>query len=263
MKKYLAISANRIKEDLTYREHFFTLIIMTAVYCVVLYFIWKAIYGANGTLNGMTFEQSYVSMVLTFAMLRVVSNGVEWDMCFGMIEGSIIVDMVRPLDYMWYQMSQSAGMAGTNTLVLALPGTLILYFMFPGQIHVGMNMLFFIPCLILSFMCQFFLCFTIGVITFYTESVWGISTILDIISGFFAGSEVPLAFFPGWLLVAANVLPFKAMYNAPVKMLMDKTLGISDYMITTGVLALCTIGLYALSQVTYGVMKKKIVINGG
>ena len=70
MKKYLAISANRIKEDLTYREHFFTLIIMTAVYCVVLYFIWKAIYGANGTLNGMTFEQSYVSMVLTFAMLR-------------------------------------------------------------------------------------------------------------------------------------------------------------------------------------------------
>ena len=263
MKKYLAISANRIKEDLTYREHFFTLIIMTAVYCVVLYFIWKAIYGTSETLNGMTFEQSYVSMVLTFAMLRVVSNGVEWDMCFGMIEGSIIVDMVRPLDYMWYQMSQSAGMAGTNTLVLALPGTLILYFMFPGQIHVGMNMLFFIPCLILSFMCQFFLCFTIGVITIYTESVWGISTILDIISGFFAGSEVPLAFFPGWLLVAANVLPFKAMYNAPVKMLMDKTLGISDYMITTGVLALWTIGLYALSQVTYGVMKKKIVINGG
>ena len=105
--------------------------------------------------------------------------------------------------------------------------------------------------------------FIIGIFTFYTESVWGLSTIKDLIVSFFAGVQVPVAFFPAWLKVVAGVLPFKSLYNDPMQILMNGSLGWNDYARVLGFQMVWGLLFWMLARVMYAVMQKKIIVNGG
>lgn len=264
MNKYRGIIKNQVLSELTYREHFITNVFVMIVFYAVLYFLWKAIYaGSGGVLNGLTFGQTYVNMALTTGIVRCFSLGIEWEMCFEMQDGNIIVKLVKPTNYMSFVFSEYVGSSIMNLIAFLIPTFIIIGIIFPGQINIGVNVIAFIACFVMAMCCMFLLEFMIGVCTFYTQSVWGLSTILEIISGFFAGSEVPLAFFPTFLAVIADFLPFKAMYYGPVQILTNFEMGFSDYLKTLGVLFVWLIILFICAKGTFALMKKKIVVNGG
>ena len=69
---------------------------------IVLYFLWSAIYAGNGgTIAGMSLEQTYVSVSLAVCLMRCLSGEIDWEMHFQMMQGDIIVRMVKPVDYMY------------------------------------------------------------------------------------------------------------------------------------------------------------------
>jgi len=264
LKRYSGIVKNEFMSDLSYREHFITSIITTVIFYVVLYFLWRAIYaGSSGEIQGMSFTQTYVNLALATCLFQCLSNGMEWEMHFEMIKGDIIIKLVRPTDYMLYLISEKLGQSISNIIVYAIPIFGILLFLFPGVIHLGFNLIFFLICMCISFFIMFLFEFLTGILTFYTESVWGLSTIKDLIISFFAGVEVPLAFFPSFIKNVANVLPFKSMYYDPLQILLNASYGVSDYLRILGFQLIWAIGLFALARVMYGVMMNKIVVNGG
>ena len=75
---------------------------------------------------------------------------------------------------------------------------------------------------------MFLIEFMVGMVTFVTQSVWGVSTLKEVVIGFFAGTNVPLALFPDKLLAVANVLPFKSMYYDPVRMLTEESMDLTE-----------------------------------
>ncbi len=263
-RQYRGIIKNQFISDLSYREHYITFVVVNVVFYFVLFFLWKAIYAGNAdTINGLTFEAAFISLALTGSLTRTLSGGMEWDMCFDMMNGNIIIKMVKPTRYVYYVLAEKIGGAITHGLIMCVPLFIILYFVFPGMLHYGIRLIPFIISMIISFFIMFTLEFATGVLTFYTQSVWGLSTIKDLIIGFFAGAEVPLAFFPPVLSRIADVLPFKSMYYGPVQLLMSETVNWAD----CGMLILrqlCWAGaLFLMVQLLYRVMIKKIVVNGG
>lgn len=80
---------------------------------------------------------------------------------------------------------------------------------------------------------------------------------------FFAGVEVPVAFFPDWLKSIANVLPFKSLYKDPMQILINGSLGWTDYLRILGFQLMWLIVFGLLARGMYAVMKKKIIVNGG
>ena len=249
--------------NLTYREHFVTSVIMDIVFFFILYFLWKAIYAEQSQIAGLSFQQTYVMLALSSCLFRTLSSGTEWDMCYSMMSGDIIIRMVKPVDYMMQLLAEKVGMTLTMMMTHTIPVFLIISLLFPGVIHFGWNFLLFLLCMCISFFVMFTFEFIIGVVTFYTESVWGISTIKDILISFFAGVEVPLAFFPEWLGAIANVLPFKSLYNDPIQVLLNTTLNGRDYARIIGFELMWAVLFLVIARGMYEVMKKKIVVNGG
>lgn len=240
MKKYIGLARNEFLSELTYREHFLTSFLTETVFFVVLYFLWKAIYAASsGTIANMTFAQTYVSVALTACLVRCLSSGIEWEMHFQMIKGDIIIWMVKPVDYMYEMLWMKIGGTFTGLFTYMLPVFLIISLLFPGEIHFGFKF------------------------TFYTESVWGMSTIKSLIVGFFAGAEVPIAFFPDWLKRVTEVLPFQSLYGSPLQILTDGTLGNQDYVRFLAFQLLWGVLFWAAAKRMYRVMQKKMIVNGG
>lgn len=264
MRQYRGIVKNGLAEELSYKEHFLTMGFTFVVYYIVLYFLWKAIYAeSNGVINGTSFSSAFVSLILVGSLFQCMNNGIEWNMCFNMINGDIIIKLVRPTDYMLYMLSEKCASALSGMIVFAVPVFVITYFMFPGELYLGWNILLFLCCVVISFCTMFLIEFMVGLLSFCTQSVWGISTIKELIVGFFAGTTVPLTFFPEGLYRLSELLPFKSMYYDPVRILMDRTLGIDGGLKILLFQAIWLVVLFIIARVLFKVMSNRIVVNGG
>lgn len=54
------------------------------------------------------------------------------NMCFNMMNGDIIIKLVRPTDYLWYMFSECIGEIITDFTMYMLPAFIVLLIMFPG-----------------------------------------------------------------------------------------------------------------------------------
>lgn len=253
--------------SLTYREHFITSFVTETLFFIILYFLWKAIYAGNasasGDIAGLSLEEAYVSVSLAVCLIRCLSGGIDWEMHFQMLQGDIIVRMVKPMNYMYQMLWMKVGGMMTNLVTYLIPVFIVISLLFPGVIHFRFNILVFVVCMCISFLVMFTFEFIVGIFTFYTESVWGLSMVKDLIVGFFAGVQVPIAFFPTWLKNIASILPFKSLYNDPLQILMNGGLGWSDYLRVIGFQLFWLLVFWMLAKFMYAVMQKKIVVNGG
>ena len=180
-----------------------------------------------------------------------------------MIQGDIIMKMVKPLDYMYQMLWMKIGGMIVNLITYLIPVFTVIILLFPGVIRLGANIPIFVICMCISFLVMFTFEFMIGVFTFYTESVWGLSTIKELIISFFAGVQVPIAFFPDWLKSIASVLPFKSLYNDPLQILLNRNMELADYGRVIAFQLLWGGLFWFLSRMMYAVMQKKIIVNGG
>ena len=264
MKRYVGLLRNQFMSNLSYREDFITSIIGTFSFYIVLYFLWNAIFASgDGVIKGMTFEQTFVYLVLASCFFRCLSNGVEWEMYFQIIRGDIIILMGKPLDYQIMMMFQKAGSAIMNLLFFGVPTYIALLVIFPNIISVGVNTIFFLICMAISFIVMFSIEFLIGTVTFYTESVWGISMIKNTIVAFFAGVTMPIQFFPDKLKEIAEILPFKSIYQDPLSILINGNMDIMEILRIVGFQILWMIIFVAISRLLYKTMLHKLVVNGG
>jgi ABC-type uncharacterized transport system permease subunit len=56
MRKYLALVRCSFLTGVVWRLNYVFTLVSNLVFIVVLYFLWKSIYGASKSLNGMTFN---------------------------------------------------------------------------------------------------------------------------------------------------------------------------------------------------------------
>lgn len=265
MKRYIGYIRNTLLTIVSYRESLFVSLLGTYIFYFVLYVLWKVIFKSNGTeiIKGMTFHQTFVYLTLATAVYRSLSSGIEWDMCFSMLNGDIIIHMGRPIDYQLIMMCQKAAYCLISFMFFVIPTYIIVAIFFRDVVTFGINTLFFLVCMFLTFIIMFTIEFFIGTITFYTESVWGLSTIKDILIAFMAGVSIPLQFFPEKLRAIAEILPFKSMYQDPIGILINSNISIIGILNIIKFQLMWVVIFVTFSRIIYRIMIKRIVINGG
>ena len=75
----------------------------------------------------------------------------------------------------------------------------------------------------MSIIINYCIDFFVGTICIYTESIWGINIMKQVIVLLLSGATIPIAFFPETLKKIVYYLPFQSIYNAPLTILLDKT----------------------------------------
>lgn len=85
----------------------------------------------------------------------------------------------------------------------------------------------------------------------------------EVLVALLSGATIPLAFFPSSLRKVVDILPFQAIYNSPLQILIDTSLSTRDYIDMLIHQFFWVVLTVAFGRIFWIISKKKITVNGG
>lgn len=264
-KKYLSLTRAGIIESLQFRLATVVMVIGNLLYLIVVYFLWKAIYASAGTdiVNGMTFSDTLIYLVLANALFNFMETYIVWNIGLDIKSGQISVDLLKPMEYRRYMFWSCSGSFVTQFFFTFLPAFIVVAAVTHGAIHFGINLLFFVISVIMAVSINYSVDFFVSTICLYTESIWGINIMKQVIVMLLSGAAIPIAFFPEPLKTIVYYLPFQSIYNAPLSVLLDANPQPQTILTTIGTQLFWCIVMTVFSKVFWKISLRQITVNGG
>lgn len=265
LKKYLTLTKAGIMESLQFRLGTFVMALGNLLYLIVVYYLWKAIYASAGsdTVNGMTFSDTLIYLVLATALFNFMEMYTVWEMGRSIQSGKIVLELLKPMKYRSYLFWTYSGQFVTNFFFTFLPTFIVVALVTHGAVHMGLNLLFFVISVIIAISLNYSINFLVGTICVYTESIWGINIMKQVIVLLLSGATIPLAFFPEPFRTMTYYLPFQSIYNAPLSILLNAHPEPKELAVTLGTQLAWCIGMLVLSKLFWKVSLRQITVNGG
>ena len=265
LKKYLTLTRAGIIEALQFRLSFVVMIIGNLLYLIVVYFLWKAIYASAGTdvVNGMTFNDTLLYLVLATALFNFMEMYIVWEIGRSIQSGRIVLDLLKPIEYRKYMFWSYSGSFITQFILTFLPTFIVVTIVTHGAIHIGLNLIYFVLSVVMAVSINYSIDFIVGTICLYTESIWGINIMKQIIVLLFSGATIPLAFFPEALKKVVYFLPFQSIYDAPLSILLNSNPQPKILLITLGTQFLWCSVMMIISKLFWKSSLRHITVNGG
>lgn len=265
LKKYISLTRAGIIESLQFRLATVVMIIGNLLYLIVVYFLWKAIFASAGTdmVNGMTFSDTLIYLVLATALFNFMEMYTVWEIGRNIQSGKIVLDLLKPMEYRRYLFWSYSGTFVTQFFSTFLPTFIIVAIVTHGAITFGVNMIFFVISVVMAVAINYSIDFLVGTICLYTESIWGINIMKQVIVLLLSGATIPIAFFPEPLKTIVYYMPFQSIYNAPLTLLLDGNPKPETVLITLGTQLIWCVVMMVVSKVFWKVSLRQITVNGG
>lgn len=265
LKKYIALTRAGIIEAFQFRLSMVVMVIGNLLYLTVVYFLWKSIYASSGTdvVNGMTFSDTLIYLVLATALFNFMEMYTVWEIGRSIQSGKIVLDLLKPMKYKSFLFWAFSGTFVTQFFATFLPTFIIVCVVTKGAIPLGINLLYFVISVVMSIIINYNIDFITGTICLYTESIWGINIMKQVIVLLFSGATIPIAFFPEGLKKAVGFMPFQAIYNTPLTILLEGETTAETLLISLGTQLFWCIALFIISNLFWKVSLRKITVNGG
>ena len=267
MKKYAAMFRIRFVNALQYRAAALSGMVTQFAWGFMEIFAFAAFYRADPGAFPMEFSQtvSYIWMQQAFLALFMMWFW-ENDIAAAITEGSIAYEMVRPVDLYSRWFCQASANRLARAALRCAP-ILTVAFIVPEPYRMTLppnaeQLFLFLLSAALSFGVVVAFSMLMYISLFYTLSPAGVRIIVAVVSDFLAGATVPLPFFPGPVRAVAELLPFAAMQNMPLR-IYSGNIAAADAL--TGI-ALQTFWFAVLlfaGRFTMGRALKKVIVQGG
>ena len=263
MRGYLAVIRASYMIGLVYRFGFLFAIFGNIVYLGVAYFLWRSIYQHSATIRGLTFNETFIYIGLGSAMFILLKTYIDWALHYEIREGIIATYLIKPINLGLYMLSIGLGSVLMSLTAITIPTILLLVFVFRVDFTWGPGLFLFPVSLFMAFLIGFNIDFFIGLLGFYTDSVWGFGTTKDILVAVFSGALIPLQFFPDPIQNILLWLPFQAIYHTPLMMVTRPDQGWEVFLPALSVQFMWVIILFAATQLFYNQAVKVLRIGGG
>jgi ABC-2 type transport system permease protein len=191
-----------------------------------------------------------------------IGSNIEKSVTGRIRDGSISMALTRPVSYPMTIFVEQMAFTVQNVALRVLPYLLIALIFRIGAggdayFSVALVLSMLIAYLLMAFFEMFF-----GLIAFWTMEISGIIQVRNALMLVFSGSMIPLWFFPDWLFNIAILLPFQAIYNIPLSILIGRIEGAAvwDALLTQ---VIWLVVFFGLSMLFWGKTRRRVVVNGG
>ncbi len=265
LKKYFSLTRAGIMESLQFRLATVVMIIGNLLYLIVVYFLWKAIFASVDTdvVNGMTFTDTLIYLVLATALFNFMEMYTVWEIGRNVQSGKIVLDLLKPMEYRRYLFWSYSGTFVTQFFFTFLPTFIAVAIVTGGAISFGVNLIFFVASVVMAVAINYSIDFIVGTICLYTESIWGINIMKQVIVLLLSGATIPIAFFPEPFKTIVYYLPFQSIYNAPLTLLLDGTPKPETLLSTLGTQLIWCVVMSVISKLFWKASLRQITVNGG
>lgn len=169
--------------------------------------------GIDQVVSYIWVQQAFLALYMTWFF--------EGDIFSAIVSGQVAYDLARPMDLYGKWFCQCVATRLARAILRCFP-VLILGLLLPKPYALtlpsdGLQLLLFVISSILTLGVVVAFSMFIYISTFYTLSPTGVRIISSVFADFMAGSIVPLPFFPDGFRQIAELLPFAAMQNMPLR----------------------------------------------
>lgn len=263
MRKYLSLTRATFMVGLTYRFGFIFTFVGNILYLGVAYYLWSSIYRHTNVIRGLTFNETFIYVALGSAIFILLKTYADWEIGYQIREGIIAVYLTKPMDFQFYSLFASLGFILVNLIAISVPTLLVMVLVFKVQFTIGLGLFLFPLSVLFAFLISFCFDYFIGIMAFYTESIWGTSIMKEVILTVFSGALLPLQFFPDAVQKILLALPFQAIYHTPLMMVTRPDQGWDVFGPMLLIQAFWTAILFILTRLFYNQAIKVLRISGG
>lgn len=246
-----------------YRGYILINLFSTFVRVFVQISLWTALFRANPVVQNTTFNDMIIYMALTGLLTLFHMSSAGDRLSHRILQGSISTDLIRPYNLKPFILAQTIGDNLAYFLLFVFPvytGVLSFFGMqFPPTLLHG---IVFFAVIINGAVISFYYYYLMGMLPFWLESNWYIRFVNHAMFTLFAGSFVPIWFYPDLLVRISYYLPFRYITYEAVTFYLGRT-SLSSM---PGILLtqLVWIGFLAgLEAIMWKTARKKVTIYGG
>jgi len=223
-RTYFPFLRATIQEILAYPGEALLYIFGMTIGMFVVYYIWKVIYtsGTANVIEGFTFNEMIVYIILSFGVMQAINNGTVWNIAHDIREGTIIMNMIKPINYHLRLLFQELGFVVFICFIVIFPFSLIALVLKLTNVT---NVILFLLSLFMGILVGFLFDFIFGMMAFYIKNIFGIGFGKTALVRLLSGGLIPLVFFPDSVQKIIDVLPFKAMVFTPIMIFLGKYSG--------------------------------------
>lgn len=233
---------------------------------MVSFFLWKAIFASSPDqiLNGFSLEEMYAYIMFSFLTGLMTSVDISFDISREVKDGTIAINLIRPISYEMRMLFQALGGVLYNFIVIFAAAFLVvnlLLFNATGTVYLKQLPLFALS-LSLGFLINFYFSYTFGLLSFKLTNMWGVSQIMGALSQLLSGALIPLVFFPPFAQKIIGLLPFSSIIYTPVMIYLGKHTGAAA-IYAVALQGLWLLLMILLSRAVWKAVVKSLTILGG
>ncbi|WP_268624252.1 ABC transporter permease [Paenibacillus alvei] len=263
MLKYMAIAKGEFLSRLSYRVGAIFTSLSNILFLLLTYYLWRAIYNNDAVINGMNFNQTILYLTMASTLFYFYRTNIDWKVSLLINTGDLACYMTKPLNLQLRIMFQAIGLALLNFFTSSLPAILVISLLLKFDFPVSSYIPYFFIAAILAFLITFNVDYTVGIIAFYTESIWGINAAKEAIVLMLSGALIPLNFFPNSLRFFLEFVPFQAIYHTPMKILTDPEISAASCVRLISIQFLWVFLLFLINKILTAQALKSVKYNGG
>jgi ABC-2 type transport system permease protein len=219
VKGYLAFFGAQFRTLLQYRAAALAGLFTQVFFGLVIVMVYEGFYRSAATAPPLTLPQVVTYTWLGQAMLGLIPWNVDPEIRALIRSGGVAYELLRPLDLYRLWFARCLARRSAPTLLRALPMLALAY------AFLGMQPPPSWTCLLLWMTANIGALFLSAAFTalLSTTLIWtisgeGVNYLLICLIILCSGLQIPLPFFPDWLLPLLDLLPFRGLFDVPSRL---------------------------------------------
>ncbi|MFB7182075.1 ABC transporter permease [Streptomyces sp. NPDC056257] len=267
MRLYLAVAAGGFRRYATYGTATAAGVFTNTTFGFIVAYTYIALWDERPGLGGYDQAQALTFVWVSQSLLAagaLIGGGFQEEIQERVRTGDIAVDLYRPADLQMWWLAADMGRAGFQLLGRGLvplaAGALAFSLALPTD---PLRWLLFLVSVVLGLVVSFAVRYLLGLLAFWLMDGSGINLMATVVTIFFSGMLLPLTVFPGGFGEFVRVLPWSAMLQVPMDVLLGKHAGAGGAAEALGFQAGWALVLLGAGRLLQSAATRKVVVQGG
>jgi ABC-2 type transport system permease protein len=260
-RAYRKLASIALQQTIAYRAGFFLGLLGPMFFLLAMLYLWNTLL-AHGAKAGFDAQQMRSYLVVAFLCGNLVSMWTDFSISNKIRDGSIALDLAKPIDYQRARLSETLGVAVFELSSALLVGAAAVLLFQPIAAPSLSSGLLFALSLALVVPLKFCISYITGLACFWTQNYFGVSMARQAVTNLMSGALAPLVFFPHWFQQLASWLPFQAIASTPALIFLGKKTGSAAWE-AVGIQALWVVAMLIISRTIFNLALRKLTVHGG
>ncbi len=264
LQLYINFASKSFQKQLAYKFEYFVGILNGLLFIFIFTSLWRNIYTTSDVAANSAFDLEGITAYAIFAMLvRISMTMDDASTIIKVRTGEISLDMIKPMNYFFMLLAESAGQSLFHCFTRVIPILVICMLIFDISFPKDINTyLLFISAWALGYMILFMVNFIVALIAFWTLETFSFLLMKYGLFTIFTGGIVPIDFFPEWIKPIIAFIPFQYMIYVPTALFTGHISGMDAVnLLVIQVAWIVGLGLGCVKM--WSSSKHRLVVQGG